>query len=90
MKRIVIRFPKHSTTPSAVKYAYVAHTNKGNVTVTAEVPARVLDHHGAAPKEVFQLLRDVSNHARTILRIKYNIFAHYKFADCYDNKAVVA
>ena len=31
MKRIVIRFPKHSTTPSAVKYAYVAHTNKGNL-----------------------------------------------------------
>ena len=88
--KIVIRFPKHSTTPSAVKYTYVAHTNKGNVTVTAEVPVRILDHHGSVPKEVFQLLRNVSNHARTILRIKYNIFAHYEFANSYDSKAVVA
>ena len=81
MKKIFVRFPKHATTPSSIKYTYVANTNAGSVIVTAVIPANILDTHGAIPTDVYPLLRRVSNESRTILRIKYNIDAHYEFAD---------
>lgn len=88
MKKIFVRFPKHATTPSPIKYTYVAGTNAGSVTVTAVIPANILDIHGAIPADVYPLLRRVSNESRTILRIKYNIDAHYEFADSNKNNAV--
>lgn len=88
MKKIFVRFPKHAkhaTTPSPIKYTYVAVTNAGNVIVTAVIPACILDIHGAIPADVYPLLRRVSNESRTLLRIKYNIDAHYEFADSNNN-----
>lgn len=85
MKKIFVRFPKHATTPSPIKYTYVA----SSVTVTAVIPANILDIHGAIPADVYPLLRRVSNESRTILRIKYNIDAHYEFADSNKKKNAV-
>lgn len=81
MKKIFVRFPKHATTPKSIKYTYIASTNAGSVTVTAVIPACILDIHGIIPADVYPLLRRVSNESRTILRIKYNIDAHYEFAN---------
>lgn len=81
MKKIFVRFPKHATTPKSIKYTYIACTNAGSVTVTAVIPACILDIHGIIPADVYPLLRRVSNESRTILRIKYNIDAHYEFAN---------
>ena len=85
MKKIFVRFPKHNTAPRSIKYTYIAVTNAGNVIVTAVIPACILDIHGAIPADVYPLLRRVSNESRTILRIKYNIDAHYEFADSNKN-----
>lgn len=85
MKKIFVRFPKHNTAPSSIKYTYVAVTNAGNVVVIAVIPACILDIHGAIPADVYSLLRRVSNESRTLLRIKYNIDAHYEFADSNNN-----
>lgn len=85
MKKIFVRFPKHNTAPSSIKYTYVAVTNAGNVIVTAVIPACILDIRGAIPADIYPLLRRVSNESRTILRIKYNIDAHYGFADSNNN-----